>query len=100
MYVCTCIQCVYKCIFIDLLRTCFLLYAEILEALSSSPPAPAMTTKFTATQISTVSATISQQFFRSTKVYYTSSFSPVSVSSTTTKLNNTTQLPQGVLLYN
>ena len=71
--------------------------AEILEALSSSSPVPSMITEFTATQISTVSATISKQFHRFTTVHYTSSLS--SVSSTMTKVSSTTQLSQGVLLY-
>ena len=69
-------------------------YAEILETLSSSSVSVMTKTEFTTTQISTVSAIVSQQCGRSTTVHHTSSVS--SVICTTTTVNNVTQLRQGV----
>ena len=66
---------------------CFLLCAEILEAFSSSP-IPAMTIESTTTQISTVSATNSQQFSRSITIHHTSGVS--SVKHTTASVINIT----------
>ena len=67
------------------------LYAEILEALSSSSSMPIMTTIYTNTN-----ATISQQITRSTIVHHTS---VSSVETTTTPVSSTSQLSQGVLIY-
>ena len=69
------------------------LYAEILEALNSSP-VPAMATEF---QISTSSATDTQQFNTSTTVPYKSNVS--SVKHTTASVNSITQLPPSEYLY-
>ena len=76
---CTCL--------LDVLYLC----AEILEAFSSSP-VPAMTTESTTAQISTFSATDSQQFSRSITIHHTSNVS--TVKHTTVSVINITQLPQ------
>ena len=71
------------------------MYVEILKINSS--PRPAMTTVFTTTKtISAAGSTVSQQFSRFTTMHHTSGVSPVM--STTSGVNNVSQLPQGVLI--
>ena len=72
----------------------FVLYVEILEAFSS-PPVPAVSTEFTATQINLVSTTVNQPHGTSTAVHHTSSAS--SVKHVTANVNSISQLPQGLL---
>ena len=78
-------------------------YIEVLEALSTPSSIPVTTPTFetgtfstASTTATTVSAPVSQQLTTSITILHTSS---VSVTSTTSSVNNVAQPPKGKLIY-